>query len=313
MGRIEAYYPAQTENIVHFGKDGSSYRLDAIDIPVRLARALSSNPEFNVSEVSGNEGSVLYNSHSAELIDSYKTGEPSSLANSSGLMWQKGFYQWVVNKAWTTIEALEMAAKTGRSLAITSGGHHAEYASGHGFGPICNMVIGVRELLRRSVIDKVAILDLDVHFANGTHSLVKDDKNILSCDLWKYRLPKWKYTPNSESIFHLKVEDKDDYLAKLDLVLERISRFRPDLLILYHGLDVLAGDRMGGVKGFNEQVLIKRTKLVKRFIRANSIPTSVFIGGGYTDYADSKEGIEKSKQHLVDLFVESISSVLSRP
>lgn len=311
MERIKAYYPSGTENIFHIGKKGNRYRLDAIEIPIRIKERLLDSEKFEVVVVNGGSDSVLKLAHSKALISAYETGKPIELANSSGLMWQDGFYEWVINKASATIKAANEAVLSGKSLAITSGGHHAEHDFGRGFGPISNMVIAAKELLGSGTVKKVAILDLDVHYANGTHSQVVGDDRILSCDLWKYKLDKWLLTPNGENICHFRVQNSNDYFNKLNQVFRKIIDFSPDLLFLYDGLDPLQNDRMGGVPGFDEQVLNKRDRMVGSFIVNNKYPTCLFIGGGYVDYSKGDNEIEKSKNHLVELFVQSINTSLS--
>lgn len=65
--------------------------------------------------------------------------------NLSGLRWNKNFNSYVVNTAHCATESFREAMESGRSFAITSGGHHAEYETGKGFGPINNMIIAARE------------------------------------------------------------------------------------------------------------------------------------------------------------------------
>ncbi|MEK7169119.1 MAG: hypothetical protein AAB778_03845 [Patescibacteria group bacterium] len=309
MERIKAFYPSDTEKITHVGKSGNIYSLDAIDQPVRIKEKLEADPRFEVVSVSGQDDSILLTSHSKDLISSYKSGSPLELSQSSGLLWNKDFYSWVVNKSWTTIDAVKEAIKSGKSIAITSGGHHAEFDHGHGFGPISNMVIAAKHLLNGKYVDRVAILDLDVHFANGTHSQVKGEKRILSCDIWRYRLPKWIYTSNSKNIYHKKVENTRDYSETLELMFQRIESFKPNLLFVYNGLDPLCNDRMGGVVGFDTQYLFARNKRVADFVKAHKLPVCVFIGGGYINYKQSEDKIEKSKVELTKSFVDSIATI----
>lgn len=306
---IKAFYPSGTEKIIHRGKTGNTYLLDAIDQPVRIRQSLEQDPKFKVVDVEGVDDSILYLAHQKELIDAYKTGKPIELSQSSGLLWQPDFYPWVVNKAWATIRVVDEAIKNSKAIAITSGGHHAEYEHGRGFGPISNMVISAKHLLNKGVIGRVAILDLDVHYANGTHSQVVGENRILSCDIWKYSLPYWKQTPNGNNVVHTKVDNVDQYFQSFDLMCKRIKAFSPDILFVYNGLDPLQNDRMGGVEGFDEKVLFKRNRGVFKFLEENKLSACVFIGGGYIDYSKPAQEIENSKKHLTDLFVRSTSAI----
>lgn len=309
MERIKAFYPSGTENILHKGRTGNTYRLDAIDQPIRIKKAMELNPKFEVVRVIGKDDKVLYKAHSPELLAAYRSGTPTELANSSGILWQKDFYTWIVNKAWTTIEASEEAVRNMRSIAITSGGHHAEFRSGYGFGPISNMIIAAKDLLDRKLVGKVAILDLDVHFANGTNSQVLNDTRILSCDIWRYKLPYWTYTPNTRNVYHKKVTNTVEYSKALSNMFAKIDLFKPDLLYVYNGLDPLSNDRMGGVVGFDEEYLYERNMRVAKFISERKIPTCILIGGGYVDYKKTDEEIRDDKVKLTKLFIDSSAVV----
>ncbi len=311
MERVKAYYPLGTEKIIHRGQSGNIYRLDAIDQPVRIKEDLKKDPRFQVVNVVSRDDSVLYYAHSNELISSYKSGLPLELSQSSGLLWNRSFYPWVVNKAWATISAAKEAIVSGKSIAVSSGGHHSEFDHGRGFGPINNMVIAAKHLLNKKDVDRIAILDLDVHFANGTHSQVKSEKRILSCDIWRYRLPQWIYTSNSKNVCHKKVENAKDYSEVLKSMFRKIKDFKPDLLFVYNGLDPLCNDRMGGVNDFNESKLFQRNKSVARFLSLNNLPACIFIGGGYINYSKSTEEVNASKAHLTKLFVDSTAAIFS--
>ncbi|MBP9759732.1 hypothetical protein KBD45_08635 [Candidatus Dojkabacteria bacterium] len=310
MKKTNCYYPNGTELIWHHSRDGRKYRLDAVDQPVRIMLDLKHDPRFDVIPVNSVDDKVLFITHSPALINSYKSGNPFDLATSSGIEWQSGFYDWVINKVWATIFAVKNAVKEGKSLVITSGGHHAEFEHGRGFGPISNMIIAAKYLLNNNFLKKVAILDLDVHYANGTHSQVKGDPRILSCDIWRYRLTKWIYTSNRKNILHKKANNITDYFIVLDQMFKKIAVFKPDVLFLYNGLDPLENDRMGGIKGFDEKCLLNRNKLVAEFIHNHKLPITVFIGGGYINYNQNEIDVEASKNKLTKLFIESSAVAL---
>lgn len=65
--------------------------------------------------------------------------------------------------------------------AIRPPGHHAETATAMGFCFFGNVVVGARHALEVHGLERVAILDWDVHHGNGTQDLVWDDPRILFC------------------------------------------------------------------------------------------------------------------------------------
>ena len=308
---IKAFFPAKTERIFHRGKYGNVYRLDSIERVVQITNRLRFEKGYDVREVDVKDDSLLKIAHSPNLINSYLTGKPIKLAQGSGILWQDDFYPWLVNKSWSSVLATKEALESGRSIAIQDGGHHAEYASGHGFGPINNMVIAAKYLLENKVAKKICILDLDVHYANGTHSLVENNDRILSLDLWKYKLDKWKFTRNSKNILGSKVNKVAEYFTNLKILLHEAERFNPDIVLYYLGLDVLNSDRIGGISGFNSNILLKREQMVAKFVEDTKLPICIYIGGGYIDHSEPEAEVRKKFKHLIDLYLRSIKILTS--
>lgn len=311
MERIKAFYPDGTEKIIHHGKNGNSYYLDAISIPLGIRKELKDNSAVDIVLVNNSDDSILSNSHSPELLEAYKTGNPMDLAESSGLEWNTDFYQYVVNTAWTSIRASEEALKNGKAIAITAGGHHAERNSGMGFDPIANLIVASKKLIIDKKVGRVAFLDLDVHYANGNNLLVSREPQLLYCDLWKYKLEDVTSTQNGECVYSLEVDDWESYKSKLNSTFRKIEDFDPGLLVIVNGLDVLDSDRMGGVSGFGEVELDIRSKSVGEFANKNNYPITVFTGGGYINHTKPKNEVENAKRKLTELYVKSIFSIMN--
>ena len=73
-----------------------------------------------------------------------------------------------------------MAGEAGNAFcAVRPPGHHAETATAMGFCLFGNVVIGARHALDAHGLERVAIVDFDVHHGNGTQDLVWDDARIL--------------------------------------------------------------------------------------------------------------------------------------
>lgn len=65
--------------------------------------------------------------------------------------------------------------------AVRPPGHHAEKATPMGFCFFGNVVVGARHALEAHGLERVAIVDFDVHHGNGTQDLVWDDPRIVFC------------------------------------------------------------------------------------------------------------------------------------
>ncbi len=127
-------------------------------------------------------------------------------------------------------------------------GHHALSSRSMGFCLFGNVAIAAKAALQSSKIDKVAIVDIDVHHGNGTQALVEDDPNILYVSTHQF-----PFYPGTGSIKEIgKGESKgtlinvplpalvsDDGFKEVykEIILPKIEKFKPDLLIISAGYD----------------------------------------------------------------------------
>ena len=84
--------------------------------------------------------------------------------------------------AGAVVQAVDMvmAREVGNAFcAVRPPGHHAERATAMGFCLFGNVVVGARHALEAHGLERVAIIDFDVHHGNGTQDLVWDDPRIL--------------------------------------------------------------------------------------------------------------------------------------
>jgi acetoin utilization deacetylase AcuC-like enzyme len=67
-------------------------------------------------------------------------------------------------------------------------GHHAEREQAMGFCFFNNVAVGAAHALAVHGLERVAILDFDVHFGNGTADIFEDDERVLLCSTYEYPL-----------------------------------------------------------------------------------------------------------------------------
>jgi len=70
--------------------------------------------------------------------------------------------------------------------AVRPPGHHAESDAAMGFCIFNSIVIGALRALKRTEIQRVAILDFDVHHGNGSVEICKDDPRVLVCSSFQH-------------------------------------------------------------------------------------------------------------------------------
>ncbi|HXW09091.1 MAG TPA: histone deacetylase family protein, partial [Steroidobacteraceae bacterium] len=132
-------------------------------------------------------------------------------------------------------------------------GHHAERAATMGFCFFNNVAVAARHALDHHGLERVAVLDFDVHLGNGTEDILRDDERVLICS--SYQHPLWPdldpptvpgriincpLPPGSGSeAFRAVVSEH--WLPALDA-------FRPQLLLVSAGFDAHAADDMARLR-----------------------------------------------------------------
>jgi len=121
-------------------------------------------------------------------------------------------------------------------------GHHAERNATMGFCIFNNVAVGVAHALGRYRLQRIAILDFDVHHGNGTEDIFRDDVRVLFCSSFQY--PLYPHTDTGATSEHIvktplatgagsrsfRLAVGGDWLAVL-------ASFRPELIVLSAGFD----------------------------------------------------------------------------
>jgi acetoin utilization deacetylase AcuC-like enzyme len=154
------------------------------------------------------------------------------------------------------LDAVDLAA-AGRArsfCAVRPPGHHALRDCGMGFCLFGNVAIGAHYARQRHGLDRVLIVDWDVHHGNGTQALVEAESSIHFVSM--HQSPWYPGTgPASDRGLHGTVWNvpmpsglaPDVYVRALQgAVLEATAGFTPDLVMISAGFDSLAGDPLGG-------------------------------------------------------------------
>ena len=131
-------------------------------------------------------------------------------------------------------------------------GHHAESTRSMGFCMFDNIAVGAAHALEAHGLEKVAIVDFDVHHGNGTEEIFKDDDRILFCSTFEHPFypftPLRENTPNRISVPLDATAKGDEFrTAVTEHWLPALDAFEPEMVFVSAGFDAHRDDDMSHV------------------------------------------------------------------
>ena len=149
--------------------------------------------------------------------------------------------------------------------AIRPPGHHAESDHPMGFCLFNNAVIAARHAQRNHGVERVAIVDWDVHHGNGTQAIVWDDPSILYCSTHQMPLYPGTGAPSETGCGNIVnvplaagAGSTEFELAFDDRILPALDAFAPDLIIISAGFDAHWRDPLAQIN-LREEDFVKAT------------------------------------------------------
>jgi acetoin utilization deacetylase AcuC-like enzyme len=230
--------------------------------------------------------------HTPEYVSAIRTGEPRALAESQKFPWSPQLFPSVCLTGGGVLAAARQALRDGASAALASGFHHACADHGEGFCTFNGLIVAADALIAASEARRVAVLDMDLHYGNGTAQLAINRPYVLAVSI--YGNDYWNNLPfrdvtvrrhedgENHCSFALPAGcDRTTLLQIMDKALPLIAAWKPDLLLYQAGADPYFEDPYSPL-ALDADDLRERDRRVFGFARMHGIPVAWVLAGGYT-------------------------------
>jgi acetoin utilization deacetylase AcuC-like enzyme len=233
--------------------------------------------------------------HTPEYVEAVRTGEPRALAESQKFPWSPELFPSVLLTSGGVVAAGREALKSGVSGALASGFHHSSADHGEGFCTFNGLVVALEKLRAEGAIRTAAVLDLDLHYGNGTASLAATRPWLRALSLYgndyaanvAYRDVTERHHEDGPNHFSVPLvpgaRDGENLLSLLDEHLPwLLEGARPDLLLFQAGADPFREDPYSPLD-LGHDDLFQRDHKVFSFARRYGLPVAWVLAGGYTE------------------------------
>ena len=259
----------------------------------RVAEELRRRSGFEIRSPRSLSEHDLLRVHAPAYVSAIKTGSPRALAESQKFPWSPALYSSTLLTNGAVLAAARTALDEGVSGALASGFHHAFADHGEGFCTFNGLVVALETLRAEGRIQSAAILDLDLHYGNGTASMAESRPWIKALSIYgndyadnvPYRNVHVRRHTDGLNHFSVPIIPSQDDGEHLQSLLEKhlpwiLGGSQPDLVLFQAGVDPLRDDPYSPLN-LDHRDLFLRDKKVFDFVRSNGLPLAWVLAGGY--------------------------------
>lgn len=180
-----------------------------------------------------------------------------------------------------TLLACRRAMESGTAGHLGGGFHHAFADHGEGFCLLNDVAVALLTLRDEGLVDRAAVIDLDVHHGNGTASILAGEPELFTFSMHQQSNYPAEKPPSDLDVGLDDGVGDQEYLDALGNALPTVlDDFEPELVVYLAGADPYRNDQLGGLS-LSQAGLRERDEIVFEAAVGRSIPIAVVLAGGY--------------------------------
>jgi acetoin utilization deacetylase AcuC-like enzyme len=203
-----------------------------------------------------------------------------------GFPWSERMVERSRRASGGTLGACLAALEEGFAANLAGGTHHAFADRGEGYCVFNDSAIAARAVQAEGLVERVVVVDTDVHQGNGTAAILSGDPSVFTFSIHGARNFPFRKEESDLDVALPDGADDGEYLDALEGALEKaLDRSGAQLAIYLAGADPYEDDRLGRLR-VSKEGLAERDRLVLESCRGRGIPVAVTMAGGYSREVD---------------------------
>ena len=207
-----------------------------------------------------------------------------------GFPWSERMVERSRRASGGTVGACLAALEDGFAANLAGGTHHAFAGRGEGYCVFNDSAIAARVVQAEGLVERVVVVDTDVHQGNGTAAILRGDPSVFTFSIHGAGNFPFRKEESDLDVALPDGADDGEFLKALERGLERaLETSEAQLAIYLAGADPYEGDRLGRLS-VTKAGLAERDRLVLESCRERGVPVAVTMAGGYArDVEDTVE------------------------
>jgi acetoin utilization deacetylase AcuC-like enzyme len=247
----------------------------------------------------------ILRAHAPEYLERVVSGKLSEKEiRRIGFPWSDRMVERSRRASGGTLGACLAAMEEGFAANLAGGTHHAFSDRGEGYCVFNDSAIAARAVQAAGLVERVVVIDTDVHQGNGTAEILRGDATVFTFSIHGAKnFPFHKEESDLDAPLPDGADDTE-FLTTLERGLEMaLEAADADLAIYLAGADPFEGDRLGRIS-VTKSGLAERDRMVLEACRDRGIPVAVTMAGGYArNVEDTVEVHFQSIKRAADLLV----------